>query len=157
MYTYLTHILTFPGTPIIYYGDEIGMRWIDNLPSKEGGYLRTGSRTPMQWDDTLHAGFSNCPEENLYLPLDPDLNRPSVSQQQNDDHSLLHHVQQLTSLRRALPALHGDAGYRVLYAEPHQYPFIFLRYTKNQRLVVAINPSSTSQSAHIALDGSQVF
>ena len=42
-------LFTVPGVPFLYYGDEIGMRYIENLPTKEGGYTRTGSRTPMQW------------------------------------------------------------------------------------------------------------
>lgn len=42
-------IFTLPGAPFVYYGDEIGMRYLP-LPTKEGGYFRTGSRTPMQWE-----------------------------------------------------------------------------------------------------------
>ncbi len=51
-------IFTMPGAPFLYYGDEIGMRyrW---LPTKEGGYHRTGSRTPMQWDNGRNMGFSS--------------------------------------------------------------------------------------------------
>ena len=45
-----TFLLTWPQLPFLYYGDEIGMRYVDGLTSKEGGYERTGSRTPMQWD-----------------------------------------------------------------------------------------------------------
>ena len=50
-------LLTMPGVPFIYYGDEIGMRSLDGLPSKEGGYGRTGARTPMQWDDFTQRRF----------------------------------------------------------------------------------------------------
>ena len=46
-------LFTLPGAPFVYYGDEIGMRYLP-LPTKEGGYFRTGSRTPMQWDDTAN-------------------------------------------------------------------------------------------------------
>ena len=69
-------LLTMPGCPFIYYGDEIGMRYVHGLVSKEGGYERTGSRTPMQWDGSTNAGFSAAPAEDLYLPLDPDASRP---------------------------------------------------------------------------------
>lgn len=41
--------MTMPGIPFVYYGDEIGMEYIPDMPSKEGGFTRTGSRTPMQW------------------------------------------------------------------------------------------------------------
>lgn len=44
-----------PGAPFIYYGDEIGMRYVEGLVSKEGGYGRTGARSPMQWDSSKNA------------------------------------------------------------------------------------------------------
>lgn len=44
-----------PGAPFIYYGDEIGMRYVERLVSKEGGYGRTGARSPMQWDSSKNA------------------------------------------------------------------------------------------------------
>ena len=52
-------ILTMPGVPFLYYGDEIGMRY-RNLPTKEAGYVRTGTRTPMQWDASANLGFSTA-------------------------------------------------------------------------------------------------
>ncbi|MEG2674839.1 MAG: alpha-amylase family glycosyl hydrolase, partial [Muribaculaceae bacterium] len=62
--TTMAFFMTLPGVPTIYYGDEIGMKFIDNLPDKEGSMLksgnRAGSRTPMQWDSTINAGFSNA-------------------------------------------------------------------------------------------------
>jgi maltose alpha-D-glucosyltransferase/alpha-amylase len=73
-------LLTMPGLPIIYYGDEIGMRCL-KLPSKEGGYDRTGSRTPMQWTAGHKAGFSSAPAEKLYLPVDPAPRAPNVADQ----------------------------------------------------------------------------
>ena len=81
-------LLTMPGCPFIYYGDEIGMRYVHGLVSKEGGYERTGSRTPMQWDGSTNAGFSAAPAEDLYLPLDPDASRPCVAAQRDDPESL---------------------------------------------------------------------
>ena len=62
-------IFTLPGAPFVYYGDEIGMRYLP-LPTKEGGYFRTGSRTPMQWDDTANHGFSTADAKDIYLPVD---------------------------------------------------------------------------------------
>ena len=50
-------IFTMPGVPYLYYGDEIGMRYLE-LATKEGGYFRTGSRTPMQWNSSKNAGFT---------------------------------------------------------------------------------------------------
>ena len=57
-------ILTMPGVPFIYYGDEIGMRYLD-VRTKEGGYQRTGSRTPMQWSRDEGMGFSTAPAQQL--------------------------------------------------------------------------------------------
>ncbi len=62
--------LTMPGVPFIYYGDEIGMHYMNGLPTKEGGYQRTGTRTPMQWDETKNLGFSEAEEDALYLPVE---------------------------------------------------------------------------------------
>jgi maltose alpha-D-glucosyltransferase/alpha-amylase len=90
-------LLTMPGTPFIYYGDEIGLRTLDGLPSKEGGYHRTGSRTPMQWDDTANAGFSTAAPEQLYLPVDSRPDRPTVAHQTADAHSLLNTVRNASS------------------------------------------------------------
>lgn len=67
-----------PGAPFIYYGDELGMRYRP-LPSKEGGYTRTGSRTPMQWDDGANLGFSQAAAEALYLPVDPPKTRQPLN------------------------------------------------------------------------------
>jgi maltose alpha-D-glucosyltransferase/alpha-amylase len=66
--------LTWPTLPVIYYGDEIGMRYLPGLPDKEGSQCdmqaRQGSRTPMQWEDGPNAGFSTAAD--LYLPVDID-------------------------------------------------------------------------------------
>ena len=58
-------LLSMPGAPFIYYGDEIGMRYVEGLTSVEGGFNRTGSRSPMQWDNSVNAGFSAAPSEKL--------------------------------------------------------------------------------------------
>lgn len=58
-------LLSMPGAPFIYYGDEIGMRYVEGLDSVEGGYGRTGSRSPMQWDQGVNAGFSTAPKRNF--------------------------------------------------------------------------------------------
>ena len=59
-------LLTMPGAPFIYYGDEIGMRYVEGLTSVEGGYGRTGSRSPMQWDDSVNCGFGTSAPDKLY-------------------------------------------------------------------------------------------
>ncbi|MFW6138510.1 MAG: alpha-amylase family glycosyl hydrolase [Spirochaetota bacterium] len=140
-------IFTMPVIPGIYYGDEIGMRYLSELPSREGGYNRTGTRTPMQWDSSPNAGFSECSSENLYLPVDPDPHRPSVAEMEKDPSSLLNRVKKLVKLRREHPALQADSEFVPLYAEPYRYPLVYLRNTSGSQVLVCINPSAQPQEA----------
>jgi maltose alpha-D-glucosyltransferase/alpha-amylase len=133
--------LTFPTVPAIYYGDEIGMRYVPGLPDTEGsvnpaGYNRAGSRTPMQWDSSPNAGFSAAPAARLYLPVDPDQGRPTVAGQRADEDSLLHLVRDLIALRRAHPELRPGGSLEIL---SDAYPLAYLR---GGRFLVVINPSS---------------
>jgi maltose alpha-D-glucosyltransferase/alpha-amylase len=91
-------LLSFPGTPILYYGDEIGMG--DNI------YLgdRNGVRTPMQWTSDRNAGFSKCDPARLYFPvvMDPIYGYQvvNVEAQQSDQSSLLHWTRNMIALRK---------------------------------------------------------
>lgn len=98
-------LLSMPGAPFIYYGDEIGMKYVEGLTSVEGGYGRTGSRTPMQWDDSLNAGFSNAKKEMLYIAQDSDENRPTVKNQAADENSLYNEIKKLIKIRKEHTAL----------------------------------------------------
>jgi maltose alpha-D-glucosyltransferase/alpha-amylase len=134
-------LLTMPGVPGIYYGDEIGMVGVPGLPSKEGGYARTRLRTPMQWSHEQNAGFSTVDAQQLYLPVEDELDGRTVADQEQDAHSLLNAVRTLTQLRRAYPALGNHSEYRVVHARPGRYPFAFLRQAGDERMVVVINPA----------------
>jgi maltose alpha-D-glucosyltransferase/alpha-amylase len=138
-------LLTMPGTPFIYYGDEIGMEW-RNLPSKEGGYERTGSRTPMQWDQDKNAGFSTAAPEDLYLPVNDTGDRPNVADQQVDPDSLLNRIRRLISIRHAHQAFDADGDFKVLYAKSGKLPFVYTREKDGQRLMIALNPSAKEVS-----------
>ena len=132
--------LTWPTLPAIYYGDEIGMRFLHGLPDREGSvlgpnYNRAGSRTPMQWDDSPNAGFSTAPADRLYLPLDPDPARPTVAAQRADDGSLLNLVRHLIQLRKASPELGPTGAVEVLN---DGYPLAYLR---GGRFLVVVNPA----------------
>ncbi len=140
-------LLSMPGTPFIYYGDEIGMRSVDGLPSKEGGYQRTAIRTPMQWDGSPNAGFSGAPAEKLYLPIDPDPARPTVAAQETDPASLLQRVRRLISLRKAHPALCASGEFEVLHKGATGYPFLFKRTADGESILVALNPSAQTVEA----------
>ena len=96
-------LCSLPGTPVIYYGDEIGMG--DNI------YLgdRNGVRTPMQWSADRNAGFSEANPQRLYSPviIDPEYHFETVNveTQQNNPHSLLWWMKRLFALRQHHPAL----------------------------------------------------
>jgi len=134
-------ILTMPCVPFVYYGDEIGMKYQRNLPSKEGGFDRTGCRTPMQWSAGKNAGFSCANSKKLYLPFDSGYKKLNVERQDKNSRSLLNRVRELTALRKNMPALQIDAEFRLLYCEPNKYPLIYLRSIKTQKTLIAINPS----------------
>jgi maltose alpha-D-glucosyltransferase/alpha-amylase len=138
-------LFTMPGVPFLYYGDEIGMRYLD-LPSKEGGYTRTGSRTPMQWNGGANKGFSSATADKLYLPVDPDSNAPSVEAQEKDPKSLLNTVKALLRLRRAEPDLQGRPNLEILHSRG--LPFIYRRGA----FIIAVNPGESPASARIPAD-----
>lgn len=140
---YLAFMMTMPGAPFIYYGDEIGMeyRW---LPTKEGGYQRTGSRTPMQWDRSENMGFSKAKSAELYLPT---ADGTSVVEQESDPKSLLNHVRTLIALRRSYEELGNYSPFRVYSAEKGSRLFAY----KRGGLLVAVNPGT--EPLKLELDG----
>ncbi len=139
-------ILSMPGAPFIYYGDEIGMRYVEGLASVEGGYERTGSRSPMQWNHTVNAGFSAAAPEKLYIPLDAGADRPTVEEQMADSGSLFHEVARLIAVRQAHPALQSGGAIEFLYAEENAYPLCYLRSAENQKILVILNPADRAVS-----------
>ncbi len=137
-----TFLLTWSVVPFIYYGDEIGMRYIPGLASKEGGYGRTGSRTPMQWDNRQNAGFSAAKKTQLYLPLDSRKTHPTVKKQENDPGSLLNHVRKLIALRKGSPALQAAGALIPLPVESSDRHFVYLRQSGKERFLIVLNPSA---------------
>ena len=130
-------IFTMPGVPFLYYGDEIGMRYLD-LRTKEGGYQRTGTRSPMQWNRGANMGFSGASADEIYLPVDAAEDAPCVGEQLADDASLLSEVRRLLALRHAHEDLQADAPFAVVNDDEGAAPFIYRR----GELFVAVNPSS---------------
>ena len=146
-----TFIFTMPGVPFMYYGDEIGMKYLPQK-SKEGGYHRTGSRTPMQWDANLaNLGFSSADVEDLYLDVDRSDNAPTVSAQQADPNSLLNFVRSLTKLRHSHKDLQADGEFEVLACDKSGV----LCYRRG-KLAVAFNPTAVTQMMHINV-GEKLF
>ncbi|MGE5557844.1 MAG: alpha-amylase family glycosyl hydrolase [Bacillota bacterium] len=148
-------LLTMPGVPFIYYGDEIGMRNVWGLISKEGGYNRTAARTPMQWDGSKNAGFSGAEAKKLYLPLDSIKDRPTVAREERDARSLLNKVRAMIRLRRENAALAADGEFASLYAEKNKYPLVYLRCAGKQRFIVALNPSAGQVKAEFRVEGAE--
>ncbi|WEV65710.1 alpha-amylase family glycosyl hydrolase [Bifidobacterium sp. ESL0764] len=133
-------LLTMPGVPFVYYGDEIAMRYYA-LPTKEGGYFRTGSRTPMQWGAGANLGFSQGAKEDLYLPVDPSQDAPTVEKQEKDPDSMLHWTKLLLGLRPGHRALRADGGFEVVAAPENGRSFAYLRSGDDgERLLIALNP-----------------
>lgn len=151
-------LLTMPGAPFIYYGDEIGMRYLEDLPSVEGGYERTGSRTPMQWDKSLNAGFSSAKPEDLYICIDPDPQRPNVAAQMQDPNSLWHEIKRLISLRQQHEALQSEAAIEFVHVKQSACPIIYTRGTGNTAVTVALNPGADAVEVELpALAGQSLL
>ncbi|MDX6553079.1 MAG: maltose alpha-D-glucosyltransferase / alpha-amylase, partial [Gaiellales bacterium] len=142
-------LLSLPGTPVIYYGDEIGMG--DNI------YLgdRNAVRTPMQWSADRNGGFSRANPQRLYLPVigDPEYGSVNVEAQQNNPSSLLWWMKRMIALRKRHPAFHGSLEF--LFPENRKV-LAFLRELGEDRLLVVANLSRRVQYAELdvrRLDG----
>ena len=140
-------LFSLPGTPVLYYGDEIGMG--DNV------YLgdRDGVRTPMQWSADRNAGFSGSNPHRLYLPLITEqgyhYESVNVETQTNDPASLLSWMRQLIGLRKRRPVL-GRGGIEFLDPDnPHVLAFVRTMPGEEPFLCVA-NLSRLAQ--HVELD-----
>ncbi len=143
-----TFLFTLPGVPFFYYGDEIGMRYLPQH-SKEGGFQRTGSRTPMQWDSALpNMGFSSAPQDKLYLDVDRSADAPNVADQAADGNSLLNFVRQLNVLRSGCEDLQADAELAVMYCSDDGV----LCYRRGNSVAVAFNPTDAERTLPYAAD-----
>ena len=145
----LLHSLLFslPGTPVLYYGDEIGMG--DNI------YLgdRNGVRTPMQWTGDRNAGFSSAESARLYSPIlvDPQggFHVANVEAQERSRTSFLHWMKRLVAVRRQRPAF-GRGSIEML--EPkNRRVLAFVREYRGERLLVVANLSRFVQPVEIDL------
>ena len=144
---------TLPGVPFLYYGDEIGMRYQAELPTKEGGYTRTGSRTPMQWSAGKNAGFSDGDEKDLYLPVDADYEKVNVAAEEADPGSLLHTVRDLLALRHGEKELQADGSFAVVYEKKEDPLFVYRR----GGILLALNPSGEEKTLPAGTDGTPLY
>lgn len=143
-------LLTLRGTPTCYYGDELGMQNVPIPPElmhdpegkEQPRYSRDPIRTPMQWDESAHAGF--CPPEvTPWLPVADDYKTHNVAVEQSDPRSFLTLVQTLLSLRRSLPAL--VVGSQQSIDQTNPMCFVYQRQHAEQRCLVAMNFSEQDQ------------
>ena len=145
-------LFSLPGTPVIYYGDEIGMG--DNI------YLgdRNGVRTPMQWSADRNAGFSRANPQQLYLPviIDPEYHYEAVNveAQQNNPHSLLWWMKRLIALRKRYTALRPRHARVPAPGEPHGAG-VRARATRTRRILVVANLSRFVQYVELDLSAFQ--
>jgi len=140
-------LLSMPGTPVLYYGDEIGMG--DDLTLHD----RDSVRTPMQWTSGPNAGFSTAPADALYLPTVSDpaysANVVNVEAQEDDANSLLHWTRRILALRQRHPVF-GGGGLRFLQPENSRV-LAFIREDANETVLVVANLSRQVQAAHLDL------
>jgi maltose alpha-D-glucosyltransferase/alpha-amylase len=140
-------LFSLPGTPVLYYGDEIGMG--DNF------YLgdRNGVRTPMQWSPDRNAGFSRANPQRLYLPVivDPGYHYETVNVEAQDanPHSLLWWMRRIIALRKRHRAF-SRGTIEFLAPENHRV-LAFLRRFEEETLLVVVNLSRFVQHAELDL------
>lgn len=146
-------IFTLPGVPFLYYGDELGMPFMEGLTSKEGGFSRTGTRTPMQWNAEKNCGFSTS--DAPYLPTNTPGKTVSVESEEKRQDSLYHTVKDIIALRHQHADLQADGDFEVLYVKENEYPLCFRRGS----LAVLVNPAAQPAEAELAepLTGSEVL
>jgi len=140
-------LFSLVGTPIIYYGDEIGMG--DNI------YLgdRNGVRTPMQWSPDRNAGFSRSNPQKLVFPvtIDPEFHYEAVNveAQENNPHSLLWWMRRLIALRKRYKAF-SRGTLKFLHPE-NQKVLAFIRHWEDETILVVANLSRFCQSVNLNL------
>jgi len=140
-------LLSLPGTPIIYYGDEIGMG--DNF------YLgdRNGVRTPMQWNPDRNAGFSTASPQKLFLPviIDPEYHYESINveNQERNSSSLLWWMRRTIAMRKRFKAF--GCGSLDMLSSDNPKVLSFIRCHDDEKLLVVINLSRFSQTVTVDL------
>jgi len=140
-------LLSLPGTPVIYYGDEIGMG--DNIFLED----RDGVRTPMQWSNDRNAGFSKANPQSLYLPVvvDPHYHFETVNveAQHNNPNSLLWWVRGMIRRRRRHPVF-GRGSIRFLDPD-NTHVLTYIREDDNEQILVVANLSRHTQFVELDL------
>ncbi len=138
-------LLTLRGTPILYYGDEIGMSDVeipleklqDPAGLRQPGQGRDPNRTPMQWSAALWAGFSTPETKEIWLPLMDNYREVNVETQIGDPLSMLSFYRELLSIRKTYQALQSGDYQSLKDSPPGCY--LYLRENFQERILVALN------------------
>jgi maltose alpha-D-glucosyltransferase/alpha-amylase len=140
-------LMSLPGTPIIYYGDEIGMG--DNINLGD----RNGVRTPMQWSGGWNGGFSGADPESLYAPLilNPVYGYQAVNvlSQRRSEHSLLSWMRRIIAVRRST-GVFGKGSIEFLYPANHRV-LAYVRQLGKETVLAVNNLSSAAQAVELDL------
>ncbi|HEY7576860.1 MAG TPA: maltose alpha-D-glucosyltransferase [Acetobacteraceae bacterium] len=140
-------LLSMPGTPVIYYGDEIGMG--DNIHLGD----RDGVRTPMQWSFDRNGGFSRADPSRLVLPTIMDAlygyEAVNVEAQQSDRHSLLNWMRRVIAVRRQYQVF-GRGTFRLLYPKNRKI-LAYLREYEGRTILCLANLARTPQAVELDL------
>jgi len=144
-------LFTLPGSPVIYYGDEIGMG--DNIWLPD----RNGVRTPMQWDSTPSAGFSEADPQDFYSPVvdrDPfGPDRVNVADQKSDPTSLFNSMRRMIAVRKAHSAFGWGSFTWVACDSPSVAAYE--RLYQDERLLIVNNLASARQAVKVTVSGVQ--
>lgn len=156
-------LLTLPGTPFIYYGEEIGMKdpalakklvqdpvGLKLWPFHKG---RDSQRTPLQWDSSARAGFTQA---EPWLPVGPELEERNVATQNTDPSSLLNFWRNMVWLRRKKPVL-MEGTYKALTQDIPQDCYVFTRSLPGHKMMVCLNFSRKSRTITLPGKGVSVF
>jgi len=140
-------LMSLPGTPVVYYGDEIGMG--DNINLGD----RNGVRTPMQWSGGWNGGFSAADPEKLYAPLiqDPVYGYPAVNvfSQRRTEHSLLNWMARLIAIRKTT-SVFGSGSIEFLYPVNHRI-LAYVRRLGDETILVVNNLANAAQAVELDL------
>lgn len=167
----MTWVLT-QKLPILYYGDEVGIRSLVDLPNVEGANHNTkeraGARSPMQWDSSVNSGFSTCDPGKVYIPMCPDWTpatsyplylewkaagsknptakgAPTVESQDADPSSLLNWTRALIALRKNTEAFWGSSSWTPYFNEAQPYPMVYTRSNGTDTYLIALNPTAKAK------------
>lgn len=150
--------MTLPGMPVIYYGDELGMvdgdvEQISALGHKPKDAVRFPARTPMLWDDSKNAGFTNS--DNPWLPINSNFKTGNADAEARDEHSFLSLYRQLVELRRGSQTLRSGDFSRLNINNPDILGF--KRTSDAESIVILINFTDQVQPLDAQIDGKLLF